>query len=553
MILNAWGGSDPGRKRENNEDRILCESERGVFVVADGLGGESAGEIAAQQAIDFIKNRLHQEAGTVARRLKEAIAGANNEIYRLAERNTAWRGMACVLTAAVFEDGILHIGHVGDSRLYKVRNREIRKITSDHSPVGQREDSGELSELAAMRHPRRNEVFRDVGSQLHSPDDPEFVQYLQIPFEEDAAVVLCSDGLSDMLTSGEILQAVIDCAGNPRDSVRRLIEKANAAGGEDNVSVIVVEGHEFASALKNEKPAGLAGSFLRGRWGFLCYGLILGILAFSAFSAWSRLHGPQAEESQAQEPIQVPRVLRVDPHSIEFPTISKALEAARAGDRIEVGDGRYEEPIRLKEGVDLAARVPGRAVIHITRTVPDADAAILAENVKRASISGIAVQSEPNAQLSFGIRISNSDVSISSMEVSGAVQAGVLVDGSSACTIAGNYVHGNLGPGFVIAGQASPFLVGNVVYANGISKNHKSPGLYVTGNSNPEVKRNVFSGNGAEAIRLQAAGLKERMLDNLFIGPGKTVVSDQSPVASQRQSPVKGGRLSPVKPKPSSQ
>jgi serine/threonine protein phosphatase PrpC len=527
-ILKSWGNSDPGKRRENNEDRIFCEPERGIFVVADGLGGESAGEIAAQQAIDSIKNRLHQETGTVAWRLKEAIAGANNEIYRLAGRNPSWRGMACVLTATLFEDGVLHIGHVGDSRLYKIRNREIRKITSDHSPVGEREDAGELSEVAAMNHPRRNEVFRDVGSQLHTPDDPEFVQYLQIPFEEDAAAVLCSDGLSDMLTSGEIIQTVIECAGDPQDTVSRLIQKANAAGGRDNVSVIVVEGRDFAAAMKNVKTSGIARSddaltksFLRGRWGFFCYGLILGILALFAFSLWNYLNKTPIEQPVVHE---LPRVLQVDPYSVEFPTISKALDAARGGDRIEVGDGNYEESIRLKERVDLIARVPGRAVIHITRSIPGADAAAVAENVKEASISGIAVQSEPEAQLSYGIRLFNSDVSISNVEVSGAVRAGILVDGNSVGTIAGCYVHGNVGPGFLIAGQASPFLAGNVVYANGIAREHKNPGLYVTGNSNPEVKRNVFSGNGAEAIRLQAAGLKERMLDNLFIGPGKVKV-----------------------------
>jgi PPM family protein phosphatase len=126
MTWKAWAETDPGKKRENNEDRILCEPERGIFVVVDGMGGEAAGEVAAQQAVDFIKSRLHQETGTAARRLREAIAGANNEIYRLAERNPQWKGMACVLTAVVIEDGFLHIGHVGDSRLYYIRDYNIR-------------------------------------------------------------------------------------------------------------------------------------------------------------------------------------------------------------------------------------------------------------------------------------------------------------------------------------------------------------------------------------------------------------------------------------------
>ena len=109
--------------------------------------------------------------------------------------------MACVLTVAVVENGRATIGHVGDTRLYKLRDDRIEKVTRDHSPVGEREDSKELSELQAMRHPRRNEVYRDVGSEPHEPDGPEFVDIEEIPFETDAALLLCSDGLSDLVES----------------------------------------------------------------------------------------------------------------------------------------------------------------------------------------------------------------------------------------------------------------------------------------------------------------------------------------------------------------
>ena len=101
---------------------------------------------------------------------------ANNEILRAARANPEWEGMACVLTLAVLENGSAVVGHVGDSRLYQIRRGEIRKITHDHSPVGEREDSGEIAEAEAMRHPRRNEVFRDVGSEEHAPDDPDFIE-----------------------------------------------------------------------------------------------------------------------------------------------------------------------------------------------------------------------------------------------------------------------------------------------------------------------------------------------------------------------------------------
>src|SRR5215475_13478858 len=105
--------------------------------------------------------------------------------------------MAYLLTVRLVDNGSVVVGHVGDSRLYEIRRGEIRKITHDHSPVGEREDSRELSEAEAMRHPRRNEVYRDVGSEEHEPGDEGFIEVVRLPFESDAALLLCSDGLSD--------------------------------------------------------------------------------------------------------------------------------------------------------------------------------------------------------------------------------------------------------------------------------------------------------------------------------------------------------------------
>ncbi len=518
---NAWGETDPGKKRENNEDRILCDPERGIFIVADGMGGEAAGEVAAQRAVDFIRKRLDEETGTASRRLREAIAGANNEIYRLAAHNTEWRGMACVLTAAIIEGRTLHVGHVGDSRLYEIHGNTIRKITPDHSPVGQKEDSGELSELEAMRHPRRNEVFRDVGSQLHKPDDPDFIEYLQVPLNGEAAYVFCSDGLSDMLASKEIKEVVLGNAGRPQDSVRNLIEKANAAGGRDNISAIVVEAKNFAGSQQmvanGTEAFGKLRAALCGRRAFLIYGLAAGMLA-----SYLWVRPPLARSGKPEIPsVHLPVVLRVDPGSQEYPTITSALEAAQAGDRIEIGDGEYEESIRLKDGVEICAPSPGKAVLLISHALPNTDAAIAADGIKRAAVAGLAVKAEPAAGLPFGIRLSNSNVNVSNIEVSGAIHAGVLIDGNSTSVIIASYVHDNAAPGILIAGSASPLMIGNLLYANGMSGKHAYPGLYVTENSNPEVKRNIFSGNGAEAIRLQRPELKDRMTDNLFVNSGK--------------------------------
>ena len=138
--IQAAAASHPGQRRGNNEDRFLCDPERGIFLVIDGMGGQAAGEKAAEIALSVMKARLERQTGTAEDRVREAITLANNEILQAAEKNPEWRGMACVLTAAIVEDRRALIGHVGDSRLYLLRPGEIRKITHDHSPVGERED-----------------------------------------------------------------------------------------------------------------------------------------------------------------------------------------------------------------------------------------------------------------------------------------------------------------------------------------------------------------------------------------------------------------------------
>jgi len=222
--------SDPGRERGNNEDRVLCDVERGIYAVIDGVGGESGGEIAAQTALEILQARLSRRTTDASRLIREAIALANKQIWERSQANPALAGMACVLTVAVGDGDQVTIGHVGDSRLYRLRRGEIKKITRDHSPVGAREDQGEISETEAMSHPRRNEIFRDVGSAPHEPDEEGFIDITQIRFEPDTALLICSDGLSDLVTSQAILSTVEESAGDPKRSAQALIDAANQAG-----------------------------------------------------------------------------------------------------------------------------------------------------------------------------------------------------------------------------------------------------------------------------------------------------------------------------------
>src|SRR5947209_4430272 len=144
--LIAVGHSDAGRTRTQNEDRIVVDVPRGLYLVVDGMGGQVAGERAAEVASNIIAMRLARQTGAPAKRVREAFALASTEIFELAARDPKLKGMACVATLALIEDDHVVVGHVGDSRLYLLEPGRIRKVTRDHSPVGEMEDAGQLSE-----------------------------------------------------------------------------------------------------------------------------------------------------------------------------------------------------------------------------------------------------------------------------------------------------------------------------------------------------------------------------------------------------------------------
>ena len=282
--MNCGAATDTGLVRERNEDRYWVDPERGVFLVVDGLGGQAAGELAAQTAVEAIREcALDGEEG-----VRQAIAGANNRIYELAAARPELRGMACVLTLAVVKDGDVLIGHVGDSRLYLIWKGAIRKLTRDHSPVGEGEDSGELTETEAMMHPRRHEVFRDVGSRPRQPGDSEFIDIRRCRFRPDAALLLCSDGLTDQLTAGELREIVERYEGDPSRVASDLVDAANDAGGRDNITALFIAGSEFRGRGGATRPRRATTRLRRpsrlftGRAAFLAYGILIGMLLWAA-------------------------------------------------------------------------------------------------------------------------------------------------------------------------------------------------------------------------------------------------------------------------------
>jgi serine/threonine protein phosphatase PrpC len=180
------------------------------------------------------------------------------------------------------------VGHVGDSRLYLISAGTIRKVTSDHSPVGEVEDSGEIGEQEAMAHPRRHEVFRDVGSCPRSGDAPDFIEVRRCELPPASAMLLCSDGLTDHLTSQRILEIVERYSGDAHQTAHNLIDAANQAGGRDNITVVFVAGPAFRGRTAPTRPRAAITQlrpgrrFWTGRLAFLTYGLLIGMLLWAA-------------------------------------------------------------------------------------------------------------------------------------------------------------------------------------------------------------------------------------------------------------------------------
>jgi serine/threonine protein phosphatase PrpC len=524
LRVHAAAASDRGRIRTGNEDRHYVDVDRGVFLVVDGVGGHAAGEVAAAIAVDVISQRLERPIGTPAQRVREAIALANNEILRQSERSPAHAGMTCVLTLALLTEDQLTIGHVGDSRLYKLTRDGLRKLTHDHSPIGEREDAHEISEADAMTHPRRSEVFRDVGSAFHEPDDPDFVELVEATFEADAALLLCSDGLSDMIASAVILRTVREQAGAPDRVVQSLIDAANNAGGKDNITVVYIEGTGFAaaSAVPDATPAQRDAVApvrrMRATWLTLTLlgGLLAGLLGGLAVGEWlpfdTYLTSRRTQTLSVGPASPMPPGEGAPAPAGRYATIAAALAAARPGDRIQLEPGEYAERVFLKDGVDLMAREPGTATV----VAPSGDVGLASITVNGRlgnRISGLRLLGRPTAPLSVGLQLSGDDVIVDDVTIEGDVLVAVEVAGTGSVAIHSSRFSDVQGLAIRIGPGAQPSIRHNVFVRKPSPATEAA--IDVSDSASPRLMANLFAGY-ANAVRWAAAG-PELHRDNFFM------------------------------------
>ena len=243
MIYSFFTKTDPGLARENNEDSVAVDESTHLAVLADGMGGYNAGEIASGMATAFIKSEMTRwltEAGKTAkikeirRALEICVENANRSIYNAASSNAQYSGMGTTLVVGVFQGAKLVLGHIGDSRCYRLRAGELTQITRDHSLLQEQIDAGLLTVEQAATSSYKNLVTRALGV-----DDTVALELNEYDVEVGDIYLMCSDGLSDMVEDPEIGSVLL--GQQSMDQIaEQLVSVANGHGGRDNISVLLV-------------------------------------------------------------------------------------------------------------------------------------------------------------------------------------------------------------------------------------------------------------------------------------------------------------------------
>ncbi|WP_248926445.1 Stp1/IreP family PP2C-type Ser/Thr phosphatase [Paenibacillus hamazuiensis] len=246
--------TDIGRVRMVNEDRAVVLEDVGGFtlaIVADGMGGHQAGDIASQMAIEQIQLHLQSIHTGMSREeckdaVKYAIETANENIYEFASQRENYHGMGTtVVVAAAALDHIV-IGHIGDSRAYRINPGLIEQLTEDHSLVNELVKSGQISREEASHHPRRNVLTRALGTEPTIEVDVQEIEWVEGEF-----LLICSDGLSSLVSKDDLIDTVLS-EGTLDEKADRLVQRALDAGGDDNVTVILVK-NESEPSIHGEK------------------------------------------------------------------------------------------------------------------------------------------------------------------------------------------------------------------------------------------------------------------------------------------------------------
>ncbi len=240
--MKIFAKSDIGKSREMNQDSYFISTTNDdvkLFILADGMGGYEGGEVASKLAIECSKsyilnnfNQIPKEKDEIMNLIRNAIEYANLRVYEESQEHERLSEMGTTIDVSLIYNGKVYVGHVGDSRVYRIRNDIIRKITTDHSYVEKLIKEGSITKEEAYHHPKRNMLMKALGcNSLVEPD------LFCKGFLKDDILLMCSDGLTNMIKEDEIFNIIVNNLNNPAD---KLIEQANDNGGYDNVTAIVL-------------------------------------------------------------------------------------------------------------------------------------------------------------------------------------------------------------------------------------------------------------------------------------------------------------------------
>jgi protein phosphatase len=249
QALDIASSTDPGMVRSHNEDSIAVDASKGLVVLADGMGGYNAGEVASGMATSLISDGLQEtwvpadvarmgrdEAKAASERmLREQIGRANSAIFTTSQNNPECAGMGTTLVVCLFHDNFMTVAHIGDSRLYRLRGESMEQVTRDHSLLQEQLDSGLITPEEAKLSQNKNLVTRALG--IDPTVEPEIHVY---ETQKDDTNLRCSDGVSDMVVDEEIRLTLITLRTNPSLTVQQLVQAANDNGGRDNISAMLI-------------------------------------------------------------------------------------------------------------------------------------------------------------------------------------------------------------------------------------------------------------------------------------------------------------------------
>nr|WP_294948194.1 protein phosphatase 2C domain-containing protein [uncultured Mucilaginibacter sp.] len=382
MAENFFGLTDTGKVRSNNEDTFIAQRLSSQLILAsviDGVGGYNGGEVAAAIAREQMLDYLSDKQGDAIPAMIESFKLANNAISAKKQEVKELDSMACVATMALvdIQNNLFYYAHVGDTRLYLLRDTTLVKISKDHSFVGFLEDSGRLTEKEAMDHPKRNEINKALGFTSQIDADESFIETGQSPFLPGDMLLLCSDGLTDMVNKVDITDIITQKI-SLQEKATRLIHAANKNGGHDNITVVLVQNDKLpvnqvqtaptVEIKKNDEPAAEVkkehqavkaainpekqkampakkSNMLSVILAILCIAFLGAALYY--YLQWQKeINKPVAEQTTPKNPEKQPR-------NAQEIQLQNAINMAK-GDTVTLIDSLFKQPVIVSDTLDIS-------------------------------------------------------------------------------------------------------------------------------------------------------------------------------------------------------